>query len=119
MSEYVYWIIEADVREGKLQQLKEIMVEMSEATMAEEPGTLNYEWSLSEDEKTCHIFERYKDSDATMIHMGNFGSKFAKRFMEIVKPGKFVLYGNPNEQVLKTLAPMGAVQFSSAAGFSR
>ncbi len=119
MSEHVYWIIEAEVNDGKLQELKDLMVEMSQATKDDEPGALNYEWSLSADEKTCHIFERYTDSAATMVHMGNFGSKFAKRFMGVLKPFRCTLYGNPSEQVCKAMAPLGAVQMSSAAGFSR
>jgi len=119
MSEHVYWILETEVNDGKLQDLKELMVEMSEATKADEPGALNYEWSLSADEKTCHIFERYENSDATMVHMGNFGSKFAKRLMSIVKPTGCTIYGNPDERVLKAMAPLGTVQLASVAGFSR
>lgn len=119
MPDHVYWILETEVNDGKIQELKELMTEMSDATKADEPGVLNYEWSLSVDEKICHIFERYEDSDATMVHMGNFGSKFAKRFMGVLKPTKCTLYGNPDERVLKAMAPLGAVQLSSVAGFSR
>ena len=119
MSDHVYWIIEADVVDGKLGELKSLMVEMSDATKADEPGALNYEWSLSEDEKRCHIFERYADNAATMVHMGNFGSKFAKRFMGVLKPTRTVLYGNPDDKVKKAMAPLGSVVMTSAAGFSR
>ncbi|MBO6826069.1 MAG: antibiotic biosynthesis monooxygenase [Sneathiella sp.] len=119
MSNHVYWIIEANVRDGKLDELKALMAEMSEATKADEPGALNYEWSLSEDETICHIFERYEDSDATMVHMGNFGSKFAGRFMGVLKPFRCTLYGAPDERVCNAMKPMGYVAMSSAAGFSR
>ncbi len=119
MSNHVYWIIEAEVKDGKLDELKSLMEEMSEATKADEPGALNYEWSLSEDDKICHIFERYSDSDATMVHMGNFGSKFAGRFMGVLKPTACTLYGDPDERVQKAMKPMGYVPMKSAAGFSR
>ncbi len=119
MSKHVYWIIEADVISGKLDELKSLMVEMSDATQADEPGALNYEWSLSSDGTECHIFERYLDNDATMVHMGNFGSKFAKRFMGVLAPKRCVLYGSPDERVQKALKPLGAVLMTSAAGFSR
>lgn len=119
MSDHVYWIIEANVQDGKLDELKALMQEMSEATMANEPGALNYEWSLNEDETVCHIFERYADSDATMIHMGNFGKNFAARFMGVLKPFKTTLYGSPNEKVCAAMKPMGYVAMTSAAGFSR
>ncbi|WP_025899255.1 putative quinol monooxygenase [Sneathiella glossodoripedis] len=119
MSDHVYWIIEADIVPGKLDELKSLMQEMSAATEADEPGALNYEWSLSADETECHIFERYQDSDATMVHMGNFGSKFAKQFMSVLKPKRCRLYGAPDERVQKAMKPLGAVYLASAAGFSR
>ncbi|WP_169542955.1 putative quinol monooxygenase [Sneathiella aquimaris] len=119
MSDHVYWIIEANVRDGKLQELKTLMQEMSSATMEDEPGALNYEWSLSEDETICHIFERYASSDAAMIHMGNFGSKFAKQFMGVLKPFRCTLYGEPSDAVCDAMKPMGYVAMKSAAGFSR
>ncbi len=119
MENQVYWMLETTVNEGKLDELKVLMAEMIEATKNDEPGTLNYEWSLSSDEKTLHIFERYEDSSATMVHMGNFGSKFAKRFMTCLTPTDFTVYGNPDQTVLKALAPMGAVAMTSIGGFSR
>ena len=119
MSDHVYWIIEANVVEGKLDELKSLMAEMSDATKADEPGALNYEWSLSADGSECHILERYADSDAAMVHMGNFGSKFAKRFMSVLAPTRCRLYGKPNEAVQKAMKPLGAVYLCAAAGFSR
>jgi len=119
MSDHVYWIIEAEVNDGKLDELKSLMAEMSDATFSDEPGALNYEWSLSEDEKVVHIFERYTDSAATMIHMANFGAKFGARFMGALKPTKCTLYGAPDDQVRKAMKPMGAILMTSAAGFSR
>jgi quinol monooxygenase YgiN len=119
MSNHVYWIIEADVVDGKLDELKSLMQEMSAATKADEPGALNYEWSLSADDTKCHIFERYTDADATMVHMGNFGSKFARKFMAVLAPTSCTLYGAPDDRVRAGLKPMGCVEMTSAAGFSR
>jgi len=119
MSEHVYWILEAEVVDGKLDELKALMAEMSEATLQDEPGALNYEWSFSDDNTICHVFERYADSAATLVHMGNFGSKFARKFMGVLKPVKCTLYGNPDEKVLKALKPMGYVAMKPVAGFSR
>jgi quinol monooxygenase YgiN len=47
------------------------MNDMVESTKAE-PGALNYEWFISEDGTSCHIYERYADSAAAMVHMGHF-----------------------------------------------
>ena len=119
MTGHVYWILNLGIKDGKYGELESLMAEMVDATKAHEPGALNYEWSVSEDKKTCHIFERYEDSDATMVHMGNFGKKFAGRFMEVFSPKSVNLYGDPSEKVVKALAAMGAVKMTSIGGFSR
>lgn len=119
MSNHVYWMLEATINDGKMDDLKSLMADMVEATKNDEPGTLNYEWSLGPDNKTLHVFERYEDSVATMIHIGNFGSKFAERLMSCVTPTAFKLYGNPDQSVLDGVAALGAVVFSSIGGFSR
>ena len=64
---------------GQVDAFRALAEEMSVAT-AKEQGVLNYEWSLSEDGKTCHILERYADSDGVRAHLDTFGS-FADRFL--------------------------------------
>ena len=51
--------------------------------------------------------------------MGNFGKKFAARFLEVLTPKVMTLYGDPSEKVLGALARVGAVQMPSVGGFSR
>ena len=119
MTGHVYWMFDLEIKDGAYDTFEALMKEMVEATKANEPGALNYEWSVSEDKKTCHLLERYADSEATMIHMGNFGKNFARRFMEVLKPKSITLYGDPSEEVLKALAPMGPVVMAPVGGFSR
>jgi quinol monooxygenase YgiN len=119
MSGNVHWILEVSINDGELDNFKALMEEMVAATQADEPGALNYEWFLSPDGKTCHIYERYADSDATRVHMKNFGEKFAGRFMGCVKMGRTDLYGDPDDQLKGMLAGMGAVHYSQIGGFAR
>jgi quinol monooxygenase YgiN len=85
MSDNVYWLLEGAVKPGEFDNLKALMKEMVEATQANEPDTLNYEWAITEDSKSCHLYERYADSAAAMTHMKAFGEKFAERFMGAVE----------------------------------
>ena len=119
MSEHVYWILELDLQTGKEEEFRALMEEMVTATRANEPGALNYEWSTSDDGRVCHIFERYADSAATMQHLANFGEKFAARFMEILSPTQFTVYGSPNQQVKDALATFGVAIMQQVGGFSR
>lgn len=119
MSDVVHWILEVAIQPGQADAFKALMKEMVAATQANEPGTLAYEWNLSADGGTCHIYERYKDPAATMVHLGNFGKNFAKRFVPMVKPGRLSVYGTPSEDVKKGLAGSGAVYYQPIGGFGR
>jgi quinol monooxygenase YgiN len=107
------------VAPGRQADLHALMQEMAAATEANEPGTLDYEWSLSEDGTTCHLYERYVDCAAAEIHMATFGERYAARFMALLTPTRVFLYGSPNAAIRDGLAAVGAVYFAPAAGFSR
>ena len=119
MADHVYWLLEVSIKDGELDNFTTLMKEMTAATENDEPGALNYEWWLSDDKNTCHIYERYVDSAATMLHLGNFGSKFAERFMSSVDPTCFVVYGNASNEIKETLAAFGPVYMQPFGGFGR
>ena len=119
MSDQVSWLLEMKITPGAADGFKSLMNEMVEAIRTTEPGTLNYEWSLSEDGTTCHLYERYANSAATMTHLASFGANFAERFLAAVQPTRITVYGNPDAQVRSALDPFGAVYMTSASGFAR
>ena len=119
MSEYVAWMFELKVKKGRADDLRALMREMVDATHANEPGTLMYEWSFNEAGDVLHLYERYAGSAAALTHIGTFSSKFAARFFDILEPKRFVLFGTPNAEVREALAPGGAEIVTQAAGFSR
>jgi len=59
MSENVYWVLEAAINPGRLEDLNILMAEMVESTQETEAGALNYEWAISDDQQVCHVYERY------------------------------------------------------------
>lgn len=119
MSEHVSWMFDLTVNAGKEAELQSLMAEMVAATQADEPGALDYEWHFSEDGTRLHLFERYVDSEATMVHLGNFGAKFMARFMGCVTPAGMVVYGAPSDAVRKGLAGLRPVYMERSAGFRR
>jgi quinol monooxygenase YgiN len=119
VSGHVYWVFEITVQPGQADAFKALAEEMCAGTKANEPGTLAYDWHANADGKTFHIFEHYKDADAAMVHLGNFGKNYAKRFMPMVTPVCFSVYGSPNEDVKKALAGLGPVYYQPFAGFVR
>ena len=119
MSDTVSWVIELKIKDGEFDTAKALMGEMVDATKANEPGALAYEWFASDDGTAIHIYERYADSAATLTHLGTFGEKFAERFMAIAEPTRLVLYGDPSAEVREALAPMGAIHLAQIGGFAR
>jgi quinol monooxygenase YgiN len=119
MIDHVHWVLAVAIKDGEFENLQTLMKEMVDATQANEPGTLAYEWTLTPDRKQCHIYERYVDSEATLTHLGTFGEKYAERFLASVEPTSLVVYGNPNDKVKETLSGFGAVFMLPFGGFAR
>jgi quinol monooxygenase YgiN len=119
MNSHVCWMLEMQVREGRGDDFRALMAEMASATEANEPGTLDYEWSLSADGRTCHLWERYADSAAALVHGAAFGTRYAARFLDVLAPTRLTLYGSPSDEVKAALAPFNPVVMQPAAGFSR
>ena len=119
MSDNVYWVLELAIKPDQADAFKAVMSDMVAATEANEPDALNYEWTLSEDGATCHIYERYADSAATMTHLASFGANFAERFLAALEPTRFTVYGNPSAEVREALGAFGPAYMTPTAGFVR
>ena len=119
MDNSVYWNLELHIKPDKKNDLELLVSDMSASTKENEPGTLNYEWQVNDAMTECHIFERYADSEALMTHLGNFQTLFAGRFFDVLDIKRWVVYGNPSDQVKETLGSMGAQFLGRIGGFSR
>lgn len=118
MDRDVYWLLALEVKPGGLEGFRRLMEEMVEATR-KEPGALNYEWTIGAEGKVCHILERYRDSAAVLAHLASFGAHFAKRFLDLVTPAGFTVYGAPSAEVKAALAGFGPVYMTPFGGFRR
>ena len=83
MDDQVSWLLEMTVKPGELDNLKALIKEMVESTRAE-PGALNYQWCISDDNTTVHNFDRYSDSAAAKTHLDGFLANYAGRYMAAV-----------------------------------
>jgi quinol monooxygenase YgiN len=92
-SQHVSWMFELTIKAGRESDLRALAAEMSEATRHNEPGTLDYEWYISDDGRHLHLFERYADADAAMVHTHTFGERYMARFFDVLTPTRLTLYG--------------------------
>ncbi len=118
MPNNISWNLQLTIHEGKTDEFRALAAEMA-ASVETEPGTLQYEWFIGEDGHTCHINERYVDSEAAITHIAHFGANYAERMMAIIAPTQFSVYGDPNTAVREALVGFGAVHMKHLTGFRR
>jgi len=115
----IFWTFGVAIRDGKLDALKGLIREMAEASQANEPETLIYQWTISDDEKTAEVHERYSGSDAALRHLASFNNNFADRLMALVEPTGMTVYGSPSVALRKQLEGAGPVYRGVIGGFAR
>ena len=71
IDEQLSWVLQCTVKDGQLDAFKELMEEMVAGT-SNEAGALNYEWFISDDGSTVHLYEKFADSDAAIAHLTGF-----------------------------------------------
>jgi len=68
-----------NVKEGKMDEAKEVLKEIVPKVRASEPGLLAYiPHTVKDQENTIVWYEKYKDGDAIKAHMANLGKNMAK-----------------------------------------
>ncbi len=118
-DEVVHWVYEVTIRDGQLQNLKELIAEMVAGTKAGEPGTLLYEWVVSEDGSTGQVTERYANSKAALVHMTTFTRDFAARLGTMADLARHTVYGHPSPALRQAIAGSKPIFFDDVAGFER
>jgi quinol monooxygenase YgiN len=77
---------------GAAAGLKELAGRAFSAVVAKEPGTIAYEWFLSNDESEVTVIEIYRDTAAMLAHSGNAGT-LMKDIMSVTEDRSVQLFG--------------------------
>jgi quinol monooxygenase YgiN len=107
-----------EVLPGKENAFKEVAAKVI-ALVAQEPGTLMYEWSMRPDGKTWDAIEMYKDSAAVTAHVKDVVGKYGKELGQVQKEVEFYVYGAPDQQAKSTLDALKPIYTTHIAGFIR
>jgi quinol monooxygenase YgiN len=113
----ISYTIEFAITDGNLDKFSEMAKAFTAATQ-EEPGTLRYQWFLSQDGSRCLIHESFEDSEALMVHLGNAGPHLPG-LLEIAPISRFDVSGDPGDEVRAVIDGLGAVYFTELVGFER
>ena len=117
MTDNIYWILKAEIKNGNLDELKRLAEECCEITKTE-PGVMVYEWSIAEGLEILHIYERYLDSDAAMAHMANLSEKLPK-LMDLVNVTEIECYGKASSDFREAAKDFPIVYMENLCGFRK
>ena len=115
---YIATMYTGEVLPGQTDNFKQLVTRIV-AAVAQEPGTLVYEWSLQPDQKTYNVLEVYRDSEAVIAHGKHVLAEFGKELGQVRKTVGLVVFGSPDAQAKEALARLNPVYPSPIDGFIR
>ena len=117
MSEHIIWVVDATIKDGQREAFDAVMRDLIEASQKEE-GTLNYEWTIADDQATFSVYERYKDAEAAMSHLGTFGAH-AERFLAAADVTRFVVHSHLTPELKQGVAVLQPIYMTPFGGFAK
>jgi quinol monooxygenase YgiN len=94
----VSWWVELAVRPGCLEAFEHLTGEMVAATSAEN-GVQTYQRFISDDGLIIYAHERYESSKAAEDHLRKFAAAFGPRYASMVERRRFVVFGDPSDEL--------------------
>jgi quinol monooxygenase YgiN len=102
MSEPLISLDTSLIREGRLDELKEVVAELVEFVRSNEPRPIAYEVYFDEAGSRMTVVQVHPDSASMEYHMTVAGPAFAG-FAELVTLSTLDVYGKPSEELLELL----------------
>jgi quinol monooxygenase YgiN len=94
----VYWVFSVIV--DQMDKFTPLIPKLVAATK-KEPGALQFECNIGDDQKTVDFFERYTDSKAALFHQTASFAPFSKDLVAVAKLTRWVIYGTPSDEFKK------------------
>ena len=117
MGAEISWVFEAAVKPEALDEYSALAREITADNQSTEPGQQALEWFL--DGQDIHIYERYQDSAAALVHVQQFVANFAARFLSLCTPTRMSVYGEPSDELKEALTGFNPRYLQPVAGYSR
>src|SRR5919197_4071116 len=116
----VHFRAEFSIEEGKIEEYRKLVCEMSRMVEANEPDTMNYQFYLNRDGTKCIVHETYANSEAVLAHNSGIASQtILPKIFNVSRISRFDVYGNPSKELQKVLTSFGAQTYNLFGGFSR
>jgi quinol monooxygenase YgiN len=111
MAQTVRFTVELTIGEDAFGAFEEIVDAMI-AGSSEEPGTVVYEFTLSDDRRRARIIEGFDGPDGVLAHMqGSVVADLVPRMLEVTTIEGFTVDGDPGPEATEILRGFGAEIF--------
>lgn len=114
----VAYIIEMTIQDGKTEEFTEQANAYVTAVNDGEPGTLEYQWWISEDGRRCLLKETFDGSSSLMTHLGNVGPTLPN-LLAIAPITRLEVFGDVSAEARAALDGLGASYVTHLVGFER
>jgi len=104
MSEPIVFISHFKIKEGKLEDVKQLSQTVSEFIEANKPGTVAFLQYINKEGTELSILHVFHDADAFDKHNEGARERSSKAF-EIIVPTRREVYGLPSDHTMTILTP--------------
>ncbi len=111
MKDRIIIIATLELLNNKLSDLEEVVRELQEHCSQTEEGMLQYDWYVSEDNKTIKVLETYTNSEAVLFHFDNY-KPFAPRLSESRAFVSMEIFGHASDALKQRVKKINAVHYS-------
>lgn len=115
------WTVQFKINPGTVDAFRKIVQEAAAAMEQTEPGTLMFQWFLSQDKGRALAHVWCADQDTAITHATGVGpQKHLPRLLEIATIERFDVFGTPNDKLAKILEAFPVTSRNPPlAGFTR
>jgi hypothetical protein len=125
MPEPIVFVDSSEIREGRLDEVKVMIHELTEFVETNEPRPILYQVFLDQTGRTMTVVQVHPDSESMEMHMDVAQSVFSK-FQGLLQMRTMDIYGKPSQALLaamtkkaEMLGASGVTVHDSQGGFSR
>lgn len=101
------------IDDGKFEEFKSVVDKCIQTTIEKDKETTQYEWLENPAKNEVVVLERYKNSDALILHATSVAPYIEK--MQTLATASIQVYGEPNEALAEMLSGMGIPVFTQFA----
>ncbi|MCM1975853.1 hypothetical protein M8Z33_22025 [Streptomyces sp. ZAF1911] len=98
----LYYVDRSDIREGRLEDVRNGMRDLAEFVEAREPQLIAYQFYIDETESTMTLVAVHPDSASLEFHMELGGEKF-RAFAAFIRMRSIDVYGRPSPAAVDQL----------------